>query len=438
MTHTVRLRRPLAGALALAIVAAGLALAPIASASAASDTHNAALLLGKLNAYRTKAGVTGFSSSVDLQHFSQDMVDYYVAHNASWAGYNPNDPSMTPPPAGAYASNGFIYRVTGDQTAAIAALAKKHRDFSLDTAPKAFLFDSTLNYAGAGFAKKGNYTYGYIAQYQYDAKPQTTVRPSISGKRAVGSTVKATFSGWNPTPADPKFQWYANGVALSGEKSSTFVIGSGSLGKTLSVKVASAASGYTNAARLSLDTKAVVRGTIAAKTPVVTGIRVAKQTLTAKAGDWGSGVTLTYQWLRNGVAISGAAESTYRVRSADLRKRVDVRVTGTRNGFTTATRTTSTSAKVLREFVTVKPTVSGSGQAAGTVLMAKVGTWTPAADEYTYRWKRDGANISKATSKKYTVTKADVGHTLTVTITGSKSTYLTVAVTSVGRPVGAP
>jgi len=433
MTRTTRLRRISAAALTLTIVAAGLALAPVGSASAASDTHNAAIVLDKLDAYRTAKGIAKFKRNTTLSAYAQDVARYYAGHGST-TGFSPSD--TNPKPEGAADSQSFLFKISGSATAATTKIAKKHRDFSLSIDDGAFLFDPTLNYAAVGFVKKDKYTYAFLLENRYDKPLQTTVQPSISGKRAVGSTVKATFSGWSPTPTAPKFQWYANGSALSGETSSTFTIGSGSLGKTLYVRVTSSPSNYTSSERYSNETKAVERGTIAAKTPTVSGTRLAKQTLTANAGNWGSGVTLKYQWLRNGSAISDASEATYKVRSADVGKRVDVRVTGSRAGFTTATKTTATTAKVLHQFVTVKPVVSGSGQSAGTVLMAKVGTWTPAASEYKYRWKRDGANISKATGKTYRTTSADVGHTLTVTVTGSKTGYLSVAVASAGRPLG--
>jgi len=51
--------------------------------------------------------------------------------------------------------------------------------------------------------------------------------------------------------------------------------------------------------------------------------------------------TLRYQWLRNGHAIRGATNSAYRLRKADVRKRISVIVTATRSG----TRVLATSAR---------------------------------------------------------------------------------------------
>ncbi len=49
---------------------------------------------------------------------------------------------------------------------------------------------------------------------------------------------------------------------------------------------------------------------------------------------------LRYQWLRNGHPIKHATKATYRIRKADRRKRLKVRVTGVRNGHAQATVTT--------------------------------------------------------------------------------------------------
>jgi formylmethanofuran dehydrogenase subunit E len=47
-----------------------------------------------------------------------------------------------------------------------------------------------------------------------------------------------------------------------------------------------------------------------------------------------------------------------------------------------------------------------------------------------YQWKRSGVNIVGATTGSYVLTAADVGKTVTVTVTGSKAGYTTTAKTS--------
>ena len=57
-------------------------------------------------------------------------------------------------------------------------------------------------------------------------------------------------------------------------------------------------------------------------------------------------MTLGYQWLRNGVAISGATGSTYKLTATDKGKRITVRVTGTKTGYTTLVKTSAATAAI--------------------------------------------------------------------------------------------
>lgn len=76
------------------------------------------------------------------------------------------------------------------------------------------------------------------------------------------------------------------------------------------------------------------------------------------------------------------------------------------------------------------PTVSGTAR-VGNTLTASPGTWGPAPVGLAYQWLRGSAVISGATSASYKVQAADVGATLAVRVTGTKSGYATVARTSI-------
>ncbi len=69
------------------------------------------------------------------------------------------------------------------------------------------------------------------------------------------------------------------------------------------------------------------------RAPVVRGNVRRGARLHATAGRYTARPTVVrYQWLRNGHAIKGAHRTTYRLRQADVRKRVSVRVTAWRSG----------------------------------------------------------------------------------------------------------
>lgn len=56
----------------------------------------------------------------------------------------------------------------------------------------------------------------------------------------------------------------------------------------------------------------------------------------------------------------------------------------------------------------------------GAVLTALEGTWT-GGPTFTYQWKRDGSNISGATSKTYTLVAGDATKSISVAVTGTNA-----------------
>jgi Tol biopolymer transport system component len=82
------------------------------------------------------------------------------------------------------------------------------------------------------------------------------------------------------------------------------------------------------------------------------------------------------------------------------------------------------------------PTISGSPLAAGTTLTASTGTWTGSPSSYGYQWLRCNssgsgcATVASANSSTYTLSAADGGSTLRVTVTASDSTGASTSATS--------
>jgi YVTN family beta-propeller protein len=86
---------------------------------------------------------------------------------------------------------------------------------------------------------------------------------------------------------------------------------------------------------------------------------------------------------------------------------------------------------VPRTFVTTAvPTISGT-TTVGQTLTAVTGTWDPVPRRFTYVWKRGTTTIPNASASTYRLKAADLGHTITVTVTGVKAGYTSTAQTSV-------
>lgn len=126
---------------------------------------------------------------------------------------------------------------------------------------------------------------------------------------AIGSSFTLTAQATG-TPA-PHFQWFKNGSSLPGATTATFSIAAAQLADAGSYHVtASNVAGTVTsaAATIALSTPPVIANTPAPQT-VTAGQRVQFIVTTSTPA-------VTYQWLRNSVAIPGATAATYTIDSA--------------------------------------------------------------------------------------------------------------------------
>lgn len=81
--------------------------------------------------------------------------------------------------------------------------------------------------------------------------------------------------------------------------------------------------------------------------PTITGTFTSGQVITAASGTWAGDATISYSydWFANNIQISGASASTYTLTSAEVGKRITVRVTAT-NAAGSAYATTAPSIAV--------------------------------------------------------------------------------------------
>lgn len=244
-------------------------------------------------------------------------------------------------------------------------------------------------------------------------KTLVTSGPRISGSAVVGETLAANAGQWTPG-ARLRYQWFADGTAISGATSRTFTIAAAQRGRQISVRVTGQAAGFTTAERNSSRTSRVAQ----ASTPRITGAVRTGVTLTAVPGAWTSGTAFSYQWRANGTVIRGATKRTYKVPESRQGQRISVSVTGTKSGHTRVTRTSANTSQLLR---TAGVRVSGSA-VTGQRLTAVTGTWS-SGTRLSYQWQADGRNIRGATKRTYTIGTGQQGKRISVVVTGRKSSH---------------
>lgn len=154
-----------------------------------------------------------------------------------------------------------------------------------------------------------------------------------------------------------------------------------------------------------------------------------------------SGVTHAYQWLRDGVAISGADatdDTDYTPTSADYLKKLSLRVTTSKPGWVNKVMTTPTlsisqkgTIQTSSPEVTMVRTVDKPGQAYSFKLTATVSGVTEPGVTTKYQWYRVNRTTSAATaitgavSSVYRPTASDYAYELKVRVVLTKSNYTT-------------
>ncbi len=184
----------------------------------------------------------------------------------------------------------------------------------------------------------------------------TAPKPSISGTVVVGHTLRVTAGSWSPS-ATLRYQWRVNGSAVAGATGSTYTVRSGDRGKTITVTVTASRTGYTTTTRTSAATAKVKARFSRTTTPSISGTARVGSTLTARTTSWSPTASFRYQWYSNGNAISGATGRTLKLTSSLYATKITVKITGSRSGYVTTSRTSSSTSKVAEP----RPSLSSNG-----------------------------------------------------------------------------
>ena len=255
--------------------------------------------------------------------------------------------------------------------------------------------------------------------------PSNTVAPVVSGSAIEGSTLACTTGTWTgDAPITFTRQWRANGTAIPGQTGASFIT-TGNVGNVITCTVtASNATGSASQVSNGITVTAVPASPSNTVAPVISGGTTVGQTLTCTTGTWtgDAPITYAYQWLRDGMIVTGSSASRVII-AGDVGAVLTCRVTAT-NGAGSADQVSNGITAVAAPTVpanTVAPVVSGSA-VMGSTLTSTTGTWTGTAPiTYTYQWRRAATNIAGATAATYVTVLADVAAAITCRVTGTNA-----------------
>jgi len=161
--------------------------------------------------------------------------------------------------------------------------------------------------------------------------------PTIQGNDTPGSKLTAIPGAWD-AGVTLNYKWYRQGKQVG--TGSTYKTTSADRAQSITVAVTGSKASHVAATRTSEPM--VMQLATLSKTPVPTiqGNNTAGSKLTALAGTWDAGVTLNYQWFRQGTQVGTG--STYKTTTKDKGKKISVKVAGTKNGYASVVKISAT------------------------------------------------------------------------------------------------
>lgn len=161
----------------------------------------------------------------------------------------------------------------------------------------------------------------------------TTGTPVVSGTTKVGKRLTVNPGTWSPAPVAITYEWYRDGVRISGATGNSYLLTAEDRGKRIVVHVIGRKTGYIAVYRKSTPTSAIAYGDLKGDFPTVTGEAKAGSKLTVNPGLWTPGVTVSYQWYRDGVIVAGATGKYFTLTDEDRGHKIKVRSLGKKPGY---------------------------------------------------------------------------------------------------------
>ena len=268
----------------------------------------------------------------------------------------------------------------------------------------------------------------------------------VDGEAMTGSTVTAHLGSW-ADGLTVAYQWRVDGQPIAGATAASYQVSGSLVGHHLDVAATVSGDGRATVTLIgSPASSAVQPATQQVPTVEAQGVVAVGSTLSA-SGTWAEGTLLTFQWLRDGVAIERAVSSHYNLVDADLNHQISVRVTAVRSGYVDATVTSAATTPVVTArsseptqpipaVVTAgKVAISGSARVGSSVRATTIGWERHAA--LSYQWFRSGSSIAGANSATYRLVAADLGRNLTVRVIGAVTGKVSVSRSSKAVKVAA-
>lgn len=252
---------------------------------------------------------------------------------------------------------------------------------------------------------------------------------AISGTATVGETLTGSYS-YSDAESDVEgaslFKWTRNGVAITGADESTYVLTADDAGKTIVFTVTPVASSGTSMGNEVMSSAFSVP--LAEAAPMATAVSIAGaltvgQQLTGSYAfndvNSDNEGTSTFQWYRDGDAISGETSSAYTLTAADQGSNIvfgvtPVAISGTLVGaevMSTASSIPAANSVPTATNVTINGTPAIDETLTGSYTFNDVDHDAEGAS--TFSWYRNDTLLPNETGSTYVIVAADIGNEIT-------------------------
>lgn len=222
-------------------------------------------------------------------------------------------------------------------------------------------------------------------------------------------------------PSELSYQWYREGVAITGSTASTYALTSADVGGRVSVAVSYVDGGGKLETVMSAATTAVANtndepvGSV-----VIEGAAAEQSVLTATHAledKDGLANAFSYQWYRDGIAVEGAAATTYLLSAEDIGAVITVTVSYVDGGGTQESVTSAGLGPVANVNDAPEGQLLIEGEPVQYSVLSVTHSITDAdgvSQTPVYQWLRNGEVIDGEFGETYTLSQEDVGSTIQV------------------------
>jgi hypothetical protein len=243
---------------------------------------------------------------------------------------------------------------------------------------------------------------------------------TITGKSAQNQTLTA-----NNTLADAdglgviNYQWFRDDLAVTNGTQSTYTLTQTDVSKKISVKASYIDTKGTTESSSSVSTSSVTNiNDTPSGNVTITGTSIQNQTLTANntLADLDGLGTITYQWMRDEIAINNATQSTYTLTQSDVGKKLIVKAsyTDALGALENVNSAATTNVTNVNDALTGSVAISGTAAKNQTLTASNTLADLDGLGVISYSWLREGVAINVANQSTYKLTQADVGKTISV------------------------